>query len=133
MLIHVDTLSPEPIFEQIAYQVRTAVARGDLRHGDKLQSVRELAKTAGVNPNTVVKAYDVLQRDGIIVRKQGAGCFVTESASGLKETERRRQLRELTERLVTDAFHLGFEPGQVRDELNAALKRQRESQKRRSK
>ena len=133
MLIHVDTLNPEPIFEQIAYQIRTAVARGDLRHGDRLQSVRELAKGAGVNPNTVVKAYDTLQRDGIIVRKQGAGCFVTEGSSALKDTERRRQLRQALDRLVTDAFHLGFEPSHVREELGAALKRLKESQKRRSK
>jgi len=132
VLIRIDPLASEPIFEQITYQVKAQVARGELVHGDRLPSVRELAKRVGVNPNTVVKAYDGLERDGVIVRKQGAGCFVTQGETALRDAERERQLGELTERMVTDAFHLGFSPAEVRAELTRALAKMRFPRKRRS-
>ena len=73
MLIRVDPQSSEPIFEQIAFQVKDAVARGALVTGDRLPSVRQLARDLTVNPNTVVRSYELLERDGVIVRRQGIG------------------------------------------------------------
>ena len=122
MLVHVDPLAPEPIFEQIAFQVKGAVARGELQPGDRLPSVRDLARAVAVNPNTVVKAYDVLTGEGVIVRRQGAGCFVTGKESVLGDAERARKLRELLSKAVTEAFHLGFGPADVKKALTEALK-----------
>ena len=55
MWIRIDPQSPEPIFDQIVFQVKGAVARGQLSAGDRLPSVRELAKEVAVNPNTVIR------------------------------------------------------------------------------
>jgi GntR family transcriptional regulator len=121
MLLRIDPQSSEPLFEQIAHAVKNAVARGDLAAGDKLPSVRELAQDLAINPNTVVRAYELLTRDGVVVRRQGAGCFVTGRPSNLSNRARRRQLDELIERTVTETFHLGFSAEEVREAFEEAL------------
>lgn len=121
MLLRVDPLSPDPIFEQLAFQVKGAIARGELGPGDRLPSVRELAREVGVNPNTVVRTYETLEAERVIVRKQGAGTFVGGGKSVLAEAERERQLAELAERAVTEAYHLGFEAQHVRAAIARAL------------
>ena len=121
MIITLDTHSPEPLFEQIAFAVKDAVARGELDAGAQLPSVRELAQELSVNPNTVVRAYEALTREGVVVRRQGAGCFVTGRTSALDGRHRRRQLGELFSRAVTEAFHLGFNADDVRAAAEHAL------------
>ncbi|MFN0007276.1 MAG: GntR family transcriptional regulator [Planctomycetota bacterium] len=124
MILRVDAQSPEPIFEQIAFQVKSAVARGEIEGGHKLPSVRELAKELAINPNTVARAYETLERDGVIVRRQGSGCFVTGETSALRIEERRRRLDQLVQRAVTEAFHLGLDGEDVRAAIERHLKKQ---------
>lgn len=121
MLIRVDPRSAEPIFEQIVFQVKGAVARGEAAQGDKLPSVRSLARDLSVNPNTVVRAYEHLERDGLIVRRQGAGCFIDLNSEALDARARSEQLEALMERTVTEAFHLGARPREIRGSLARAL------------
>ena len=63
-------------FEQIAAQIRQAIANGDLKSGFKLTSVRELAKSLGISPVTVAQAYDLLKAEGLIVGVHGSGTHV---------------------------------------------------------
>lgn len=121
MLLRLDPRSGQPIFEQIAFGVKSAVARGELNPGDRLPSVRELAKELAINPNTVARAYDALESSGVIVRRQGSGCFVAERSPSLLKTERVRRLDELLERALTEAFHLGFKPDEVLARVEARL------------
>ena len=123
MLIRVDPRSAEPLFEQIAFAIKSAVARGEAAAGDKLPSVRELARELTITPTTVVRAYEQLARDGVIVRRQGAGCFLTGRGSDLGSAERKRQLQELLRRAATEAFHLGFTADDVRTALERSLER----------
>jgi GntR family transcriptional regulator len=119
MLLRIDLHSSEPIFGQLVFQVKARIARGELEPGDKLPSVRELAKDLAINPNTVARAYEALESEGVIVRKQGSGCFVTGHTSALRGDERRKKLDALVHRAVTEAFHLGFDE----DDLRAALEK----------
>ena len=121
MLIHIDPQSADPIYEQIAYRVKDAAARGDLPAGSKLPSVRELARELSINPNTVVRAYDALERDGLIVRRKGSGCFVTDRGSTLSEPHKRAELDSLMKRAATEGFHLGFDKEQIRSALERSL------------
>ncbi|MGE3175347.1 MAG: GntR family transcriptional regulator [Planctomycetota bacterium] len=123
MLIRIDPQSAEPIFEQIAFAVKTAVARGDAAAGAKLPSVRELARELAINPNTVVRAYDQLERDGVLVRRQGAGCFLTGRGTDLTAASRRDKLQDLMRRAATEAFHLGFSADDARRALEQSLGR----------
>jgi GntR family transcriptional regulator len=121
MLIRIDPGAPDPIYEQIALQVKGAVARGELAEGDKLPSVRELAREVSLNPNTVIRAYTCLEQEGIIYRRQGAGCFITGATSRLNLGARRRQLSALMRRSVTEAYHLGFSADDIRKALGREL------------
>src|SRR5262245_63888032 len=121
MLLRVDPRSSEPLFEQLVFQVKHAVAEGALGAGAKLPSVRELAKQLGINPNTVVRAIEALERDGVIVRRQGAGCFVSDKPNELAARERQHRLEGLFTRAVTEAFHLGFDAAAIRAALEERL------------
>lgn len=121
MLLRVDPHRGPPVFEQIVFGVKRAIAEGQLADGDRLPSVREWARELAVNPNTVVRALEVLARDGVIVRRQGAGCFVTSGAPALNGRARREKLAELVQRAVTEAFHLGFDADQIRAAVERGL------------
>lgn len=121
MLLRVDPRSGEPLFEQLVFQVKRGVAEGLLAPGAKLPSVRELAKQLGINPNTVVRAIEALERDGVIVRRQGADCFVSDKPSELAGRERQRRLEGLVTRAVTEAFHLGFDAAAIRAAVEERL------------
>lgn len=69
----------QPLYEQILDQVRSAIAKGEIGLGDKMPSVRELAQELRVNPNTVMRAYQELERDGLTEKRRGQGTFVTSS------------------------------------------------------
>lgn len=121
MLLDLRPSDPQPLFEQIAFGVKRAVAEGRLHSGDRLPSVRELARRLTINPNTVARAYGALEADGVILRRQGSGSFVAERDSPLSERERARRLAALVERLTIEAFHLGFAPAEVRAALEERL------------
>ena len=125
MTLRIDPAAPEPLFEQIGLRVKEAVASGLMAAGDRLPSVRELARELAINPNTVARAYEALERDGVIVRRQGSGCFITEQASPLRDDERRKRLAEQARRLVTEAFHLGLDAADVEAAVTAELDRVR--------
>lgn len=68
-----------PIYEQVVEQIRLTVARGEVELGTKLPSVRELAQQLKINPSTVVRAYDELEREGLCEKRTGQGTFITTS------------------------------------------------------
>ena len=88
-MVHLDYRDPRPIYAQIIDGFREQIATGILQPGDKLPSVRELASTLTINPNTIQRAYRQLEMEGWIVTMQGKGCFVCKMPSvSQKEQER---------------------------------------------
>jgi GntR family transcriptional regulator len=77
---HLDSRSGVPTYLQLAQQVRHAVQLGILRPGDQLPTVKEVVASLAINPNTVLKAYGVLENEGIAEGRRGQGTFVTTSA-----------------------------------------------------
>ncbi|MBQ4466062.1 MAG: GntR family transcriptional regulator [Oscillospiraceae bacterium] len=75
-MFDIDLMSRTPIYEQLYRRVVELIMKGVLSEQDKLPSVRSLATDLGVNPNTVAKAYTLLERDGIIYSLAGRGSFV---------------------------------------------------------
>ena len=76
----------KPLCPQICEQVCLKIALGEFTPGGKMFSVRETALLAGVNPNTVQKAFEVLEQDGILYSVRGSGWFVSEDIAKAKET-----------------------------------------------
>jgi len=105
--IDVDSRSGVPIYVQIVDQVRHAIEVGGFGPGERLPTVRRLAGDLAIAPNTIVKAYNELQRAGLVESRPGVGTVVAE---GVEEVARERQVAEIFHRLrklVRDAAALG--------------------------
>lgn len=100
-MIEIDSRSPVPTYEQIVLQIRAQIASGSLRLGDPLPPIRQLAQDLEVNPATVAKAYQILEKDGIILTAGRKGTFVHADAKpNLKEAiqkEAKDQIEALVE------------------------------------
>ena len=121
MHIPVDHHSGEPIYRQIVEAIKYRIASGQLAAESQLPSIRELAQVLVVNPRTVIKAYEELQQDGVVVLRHGRGVFVTEPRSTLPVRERRRKLEELARRMLSEAACLGAGPEEVLDVLRSTI------------
>jgi DNA-binding transcriptional regulator YhcF (GntR family) len=97
-----------------------AVATHELSPGDSLPSVRQLARTARVNPATVVQAYRSLEADGFVETRHGAGTFVREVPTPARDDERRRQARDMARRALAEAARRGVPLGEFIEALRAA-------------
>lgn len=87
-MIKLDLQSRLPIYEQLKAKIGELILLGELKPGDQLPSVRSFARELGINPNTVQKAYQELERGGIIYSVTGRGSYISESntlKSGIKE------------------------------------------------
>ncbi|QKS16471.1 GntR family transcriptional regulator [Curtobacterium sp. Csp2] len=102
MLITVDPSARTTLADQIAAQVRLAIARGDLRTGERLPPARDLAASVDVNVHTVLRAYARLQEDGLIELRRGRGATVIRSGHASFD-----QLRSLVAELRNQAETLG--------------------------
>ncbi len=86
---------PKGIYQQIADQVRERIAGGEWITGDRIPSVREMAVSLGVNPNTVTRSYQTLLENEIIENRRGIGYFVAEKA-------RERIMEEMKKQFIGD-------------------------------
>ncbi len=123
VMLDVDPRSGVPIYIQIAEGVRHAVEVGSLGAGDRLPTVRALAGELNVAPNTVVKAYNELQREELIESRPGVGTVVTQ---GVGEKARERGIEDLYERLgslVRDAVGLGLTEDDLWERFDAEFER----------
>ncbi|MER5427535.1 GntR family transcriptional regulator [Streptomyces sp. NPDC002588] len=74
---HLNGRSGLPPYQQLVQQVRHALRLGLLNEGDRLPTVKDVARQMAVNPNTVLKAYRELEHDGLVAARPGVGTFVT--------------------------------------------------------
>lgn len=108
MWFDIDPRSSTPIYLQLVQGVKEAVARGVLQAGDRIPPVRELASELMINPNTIAKAYQRLEQDGIIETMRSRGTFVAKGAVR-KDTEQNwKKLTGLMQAMLVEAFHLGI-------------------------
>ncbi len=131
------TISPgddAPIYRQIVRQVREAIAGRRLSPGDRLQSQRQLAQQLVVSPLTVKKAYDELERDGLIRTARGQGTFVASELPTLSRDASLEELRRVVRQLVHEAHLAGVRPKELAELLaqeQARLRAERRGDSRR--
>lgn len=112
-----DLRSGVPVYRQIIDQVLGARASGELRPGDQLPTVRQLAVDLAVNPNTVVRAYRELEIRGVLMTQQGTGTFIAHQKVEPNEVERQRRLNQLIGEFVARAGAGGFSVKEVLDRM----------------
>ena len=110
-----------PIYLQIMEGIKTGAVRGEYRPGEQLPSVRELAGSLRVNPNTLSRAYGELEREGFITTRRGEGSFVT-GDTGRIEAERRALAEAARDRFVDEMRALNMDAAQVAALLGPILK-----------
>lgn len=118
MLLHLDYRDSRPIYVQIMDALRQQIASGVLRQEEKLPSVRELAASLSINPNTIQRAYRQLEMEGWIATVPCKGCFVC----GIPEGNPQEELRLL--RQFDDAARNLLRRGYTRQELTRRLEQE---------
>ena len=117
MRILISNASPDPIYEQIARQIRAQILGGELAEGDLLPSIRKLARDLQISVITSKRAYEELEREGFINTVGGKGTFV---AAQNPEFLREKRVREVEEKLaeaVDQARLLGVDRAQLAEML----------------
>lgn len=104
----------KPICPQICQQICAFIAAGDLVPHQRLLSVRELAVTAGVNPNTVQHAFTQLEQQGILYSQRGAGWFVAPDITAATEMHR-NAVREKVSTFFAEMAELGIDAEQTKE------------------
>jgi len=108
MEFSIDSKSGVPFYRQVIEQVKFAIARGDLGPGDQLPTVRQLAVTLSINPNTVIRAYRELEIEGVLETQQGSGTFVGHRPPDVDQLEQERMLDQILTELLARASSYGF-------------------------
>lgn len=109
MQIHIEAKDGVPIYLQVMQQIKYLVASGRLQPGEELPSIRTLAEQLLVNPNTIARAYRELENAGVVEKRRTAGTYVAETGSPLAKKERLKLLNERIDRLLVEAYQMGFE------------------------
>lgn len=122
MQIYIHPGDDLPIYRQIIRQVTDAIAGGKCKAGERLPSHRELASQLVIAPLTVKKAYDELERSGLIDTQRGRGTFVSDSLPAMDPVLRRERLRDAAQRLLSQAAISGVSYREVLDLLEALQK-----------
>jgi len=129
--VNIDPGSHVPIYLQIADGVRAAVAAGIYRPGEALPSLRVMAVDVQVNPNTVQRAYDELEREGLIYARRGRGLVVADGGPDSAQTRAQDEVRRALDDALRAAWAAGVTREQVQRLFEAAVQNtcQAESQK----
>jgi GntR family transcriptional regulator len=121
MFLRIEKGSAVPISRQIAQQVTALCAAGSLSPGDRLPSVRELARDLGVNQNTILRVYERLCGDGLLEMRQGQGTFVASQARANASPGQRKRLIEELRQLARQGISLGLTAEEFHELVAVAL------------
>lgn len=110
-----------PISRQISQQIAMLCASGKLQPGDRLPSVRELARELAVNQNTILRVYEGLVRKELLEMRHGQGTFVSSGAPASSLAAHRQRLVEEFRQLTSQGFSLGLSADQLHELLGEAM------------
>ena len=112
-----------PIYSQLVDQIKLGIVSGSLLPGERLMSVRDMATEAGVNPNTMQRALQELERDGMVYSQRTAGRFVTENMQVIE-----REKKKLAEEQIRSFLEAMKKLGYRQEEIPALLKKKEEKE-----
>ena len=115
-MINLDYTNRTPIYEQIVNEIEKYVALGILKEKQQIMSIRELASHLGINPNTVKKAYTILENKNIITSISTKGTFIKENASLVKEQTINNYLKEIND-IIEKLTKLGLSKEEILKKL----------------
>lgn len=118
-MILIDYRDRKPIYEQVIEKFQQMILCGALQPGESMPSVRNLAMELSINPNTIQRAYQELERKGYIVSIKGKGSFVSDSGEAART--RRAELKEELKNCVEKAFSAGLNEQELTEMLTDCI------------
>lgn len=123
MILNLSELSDEPLHAQISRQIRAKILSEDLAGGEPLPSIRGLAREQRVSVITVQRAYDDLEREGLVRSRRGKGFWVSPIPGGRKHRMAEERFAEALAELVAHAAAEGLADGDMRRILDGVLRK----------
>jgi GntR family transcriptional regulator len=123
MFIRIETSSGVPVTRQIMDQISLQCASGALAPGDRMPSVRELARELAVNQNTILRVYERLTNEDLLERRHGDGTYVAAALPAGQIKAQHDLLKQEIDRLVRRAATLGVDAGTIHALIDQAYKR----------
>jgi len=102
-----------PIYIQIMNLIKSKIVSGEINGGDKLSSVRDLSKELKVNPNTIQRAYQELEREGIVFTQRGMGTYVTEDIQVIRSLKM-NMASEIMNKFIDDMKRIGLNIDEIK-------------------
>ena len=118
MVINLDYKKREAIYEQIVSEVERYVSLGVLKPNEKIPSVRTMALDLGINPNTVKKAYDILEDRGVIITLSTKGTFISDKIDKVKKAKEKELLNRINN-LIKELEKFGLSKEEILDRLKS--------------
>lgn len=114
-MINIDKTSSNPLYEQIMVSVKRQIIDGILSPGDRLPSVREMANSLMINPNTISRAYKLLEEENIIITIHGKGTFIKDVSVNQQDSETTARIKKDLEILLVDAYYANIDKQDILD------------------
>ena len=121
MWLDINPRSSTPIYQQLVDGVKELVARGILEPGERMPTVREMAAELSLNPNTIAKAYQRLEQEGIIETMRSRGTFVADRTVVFDKETAKQQLSDQVEKVLVEAYHLGLNREDIKQLFEESL------------
>lgn len=106
-----------PIYRQIIRQIEYAILSKRIRPGDRLPTIRSLAVSLKINPNTIARAYGELEILGVLITQVGSGTYVSDKEPVLEDDSRKRKVREVLDRFIGEMEALGVSKTELAEML----------------
>lgn len=110
-----------PIYAQIVQEIKMRIVSYQIKSGEQLPTVRDFAEQAGVNPNTMQRAFTELEREGLVYARRTAGRFVTDDQE-LIASKRHELAQDVIASFLSKMTAIGFTPDDIHTELSDYLK-----------
>ena len=118
-MLEIDPRSSQPIYEQIINQIKENIMKGIMLPGDQLPSIRQLSSIVIANPNTVSKAYQELERTGVIETIRGRGTFIKNDYKAKRDDEKMNEIKLALKKLIIEMHYMGLTKEDLSQEVEA--------------
>lgn len=127
--MNIDPTSAVPIYQQIADDIRQAIAAGVYKPGEMIPSIRATSLKTTVNPNTVQRAYELLEREGLVRARKGLGMFVTTRGAKQAQTRSEEAVSAAFAQGIRAAVAAGIPPTKVMTAFRKAWRKMRKEER----
>lgn len=121
-MINIDPRSSQPIYEQIADQVKENIIKEIMLPGDQLPSIRQLSSMILANPNTVSKAYQELERMGVIETIRGKGTFIRTDYKARADGDKMDEIKKALKKVIIEMHYMGLSKEEMNEAVEAIYK-----------